>query len=84
MLRVVFAAVPPIQIVDLTAPFEVFARAGGYRVELVTSETHGRIGSSSGLTVSDAIDYRKLRGRVDTLLVPGGDGAEELLCDASS
>ena len=82
MLRVVFAAVPPIQIVDLTAPFEVFARAGGYRVELVSNAPQGLVGSSSGLTVCGAKDYRKLRGEVDTLLLPGGDGAEELLCDA--
>jgi len=80
-LRVVFAAVPPIQIVDLTAPFEVFARAGGYRVELVSNSPGGLVASSSGLTVSGASDYRKLRGKVDTLLVPGGDGAEELACD---
>jgi len=82
MLRIVFAAVPPIQIVDLTAPFEVFARAGGYRVELVSNQPSGRVLSSSGLTLCDAKDYRKLRGEVDTLLVPGGDGAEELACSA--
>src|SRR5277367_465155 len=82
MLRVVFAAVPPIQIVDLTAPFEVFARAGGYRVELVSNAAQGKVGSSCGLTLCDAKDYRKLRGDVDTLLVPGGDGAEEIVCDA--
>ncbi len=81
MLRIVFAAVPPIQIVDLTAPFEVFARAGGYRVELVSNAPNGRIRSSSGLTLCEAKDYRKLRGDVDTLLLPGGDGAEEIACD---
>jgi transcriptional regulator GlxA family with amidase domain len=80
MLRIVFAAVPPIQIVDLTGPFEVFARAGGYRVELVSNAPRGLVRSSSGLTVCDAMDYRKLRGDVDTLLLPGGDGAEEILC----
>jgi transcriptional regulator GlxA family with amidase domain len=81
MLRIVFAAVSPIQIVDLTAPFEVFARAGGYRVELVSNAPHGKVQSSSGLTLCEAKDYRKLRGEVDTLLLPGGDGAEEIACD---
>lgn len=58
----------------------MFARAGGYRVELVTNAPRGLVRSSSGLTVCDAMDYRKLRGDVDTLLVPGGDGAEEIEC----
>lgn len=81
MRTIVFAAVPPVQIVDLTAPFEVFARCGGYRVELVSNAPRGRVTSSCGLTLCDAKDYRSIRGRVDTLLVPGGDGAEELCCD---
>ena len=82
MRRVVFAAVSPIQILDLTAPYEVFARCGGYRVELVSSSRKGEVTSSCGLTMQCAVHYRKLRGSIDTLLVPGGDGAEQLLCEA--
>jgi transcriptional regulator GlxA family with amidase domain len=78
--RVVFVAVPPIQIIDLTAPFEVFARCGGYRVELFS--THASVSSSCGLVVGNATHYARLRGAVDTLLLPGGDGAEELKCDS--
>src|SRR5262249_44113392 len=59
MRRVVFAAVPPVQILDLTAPYEIFARCGGYRVELVTNAPRGLVTSSSGLTVCRAADYRK-------------------------
>ena len=81
--RVVFAAVPPIQILDLTAPYEVFARCGGYRVEMVSSDPKGLVASSSGLVLLGAGNYRKVRGPVDTLLVPGGDGAEEIRCDAA-
>ena len=79
MRRIVFVAVPPVQIIDLTAPYEVFARAGGYSVELFS--TAPQVTSSSGLVVAGARDYRHLRGAVDTLLVPGGDGAEELRCE---
>ncbi len=79
--RVVFAAIAPIQIIDLTAPYEVFARCGGYRVELVSPASGGIVKSSCGLELRGAKDYRKVRGPVDTVLVPGGDGAEELLCD---
>ncbi len=79
--RVIFVAVPPVQIIDLTAPYEVFARCGGYRVELVTNAARGLVASSSGLTLSGANDYRSVRGNIDTVMVPGGDGAEQLLCD---
>jgi transcriptional regulator GlxA family with amidase domain len=82
MRRIVFAAVPPVQILDLIGPFEVFARCGGYRVELVTSSDDLQVTSSSGLTIGNARDYRGVRGTIDTLLVPGGDGAEDLRCDA--
>ena len=80
MRRVIFAAVSPVQIIDLTAPYEVFARCGGYRVELVAPR-RGIVTSSCGLELRGAIDYRTIRGLVDTVLVPGGDGAEQLLCD---
>ncbi len=83
MRRVVFAVVPPVQILDLTAPYEVFARCGGYRVELISAASNDDVTSSCGLIMHGAMDYRKLRGSVDTLLVPGGDGAEQLLCDTA-
>jgi len=81
MRRVVFAAVSPIEILDLTGPFEIFARAGGYQVELVAADAKGHVGSSCGLMLSAAPSYKGVEGEIDTLLVPGGDGAEQLLCD---
>ena len=79
--RVVFVAVPPIQILDLTAPFEVFARCGGYRVELRSASGARAIVSSCGLAIAGAKSYRSLRGPIDTLVLPGGDGAEDIRCD---
>lgn len=76
MKHVVFLAVPPVQILDLTGPFEVFARCGGYRVTLATNAMAGEVGSSCGLQITNAIHYRRLRGPIDTLVVPGGGGAE--------
>ncbi|HEY6393399.1 MAG TPA: GlxA family transcriptional regulator [Bryobacteraceae bacterium] len=81
MKRVVFAAIPPIQILDLTAPFEVFARTGGYRVEVVTNAVYGWVESSCGLAIGQVPHYETVAGDVDTLIVPGGDGAEALACD---
>jgi len=82
MRHIVFIAVPPVQILDLTGPYEVFARCGGYRVTLLSSDRKGAVASSCGLTLSGARHYAGFRGTVDTLIVPGGDGAEQLLCDA--
>lgn len=79
--RVVFLAIPPVQILDLTGPFEVFARCGGYRVELASCDDTGFVTSSSGLTLTGARSYREVRGPIDTLMLPGGDGAEAILCD---
>src|SRR5205823_3813992 len=83
MRRVVFVAVPPIQILDLTGPFEAFSRCGGYKVELFTSDPSGEILASNGLRIVDARHYDRLRGPLDTLLLPGGEGAEELRVDAA-
>jgi transcriptional regulator GlxA family with amidase domain len=82
MRRIVFAAVPPIQILDLTARSKFSPVAGIWR-----GTGFNRFGRRSGefklrLTLCEAKDYRRLRGPVDTLLVPGGDGAEQFLCSA--
>lgn len=76
-----FAAVSPVQILDLTGPFEIFARTGEYRVEVATAAADGCVRSSCGLTIAGAIPYDRIRAPIDTLLVPGGDGAEEIDCD---
>ena len=81
MRRVVFVAVPPIQILDLTGPFEIFSRTGGYRVELATTAEDGLVLSSCGLTIANAVPYQRIRAPIDTLLVPGGEGAEGVKCD---
>jgi transcriptional regulator GlxA family with amidase domain len=79
--RVVFVAVPPVQMLDVVGPVEVFARCGGYRVELVSNRSRRLVRGSSGLVVGEAHHYRHLRGRVDTLLVAGGQGARTALGD---
>lgn len=82
MRRIVFVAIPTgLQIIDLVAPFEVFARCGGYRVQLFSSGPEKFVSASCGLLIGRAQNYRKLRGSVDTLLIPGGRGTEQLLSD---
>jgi transcriptional regulator GlxA family with amidase domain len=80
-----------VQVLDVTGPLEVFARASRvlveqgivdadvYRVMLVGTNA-GPIRSSSGLTLVAECSLRDLPG-VDTLLVSGGVGTEEALKD---
>lgn len=86
--RIVFLAVPPIQLLDLAGPYEIFSRAGRtpsrrvstalgrYRVEVVSTGREALMTSSCALGVAAQGYYRDLRGPVDTLLVVGGDGVE--------
>jgi transcriptional regulator GlxA family with amidase domain len=78
--RVVFLAVPPVQILDVTGPFEVFARSG-YPVVLASLDG-GMVSSSSGLDLGPSTALADLTGPIDTLIVPGGDGAEAHSVDA--
>jgi len=81
MRRIVLLAVPPIQILDLTGPYEIFARCGGYRVEMVSTEPGGLVSSTCGLSLAQATHYSKLRGLIDTILVVGGEGIESGLAN---
>ena len=76
-----FLAVPPIQILDLTGPFEVFARCGGYKVELACFDSSETVSATCGLAVGRATNHRRLRGTIDTLLIVGGEGVERGAAD---
>jgi transcriptional regulator GlxA family with amidase domain len=73
---VAFLVVPPIQILDLTGPWEVFSRCGGYKVELLSVDRRRLVTSTCELVVGNSRHYSELTGRIDTLLVAGGLGAE--------
>jgi transcriptional regulator GlxA family with amidase domain len=81
---VVLVAPEPVQILDVAGPAEVFARAesvlrtlgrppGGYDVELASTTRSSRVAATCGLGLSRAVHYSRQRGRVDTILVLGGD-----------
>jgi transcriptional regulator GlxA family with amidase domain len=79
--RIVFVGVPPVQILDITGPIEVFAQSGDYRVDLVSSSRVHDLQSSCGFAISNIKYYARIHGPVDTLLVAGGVGAESARCD---
>lgn len=77
MRNVLIPVFDGVQSLDVTGPLEVFANAGGYRVQ--TASLGGRpVRTTSGLRIMPDADLRELRVAsrpVDLLLVPGGAGA---------
>jgi transcriptional regulator GlxA family with amidase domain len=90
MRRVVIVAFPDFQLLDVTGPWEVFARttrwlreqgrAGGYALELAATR-RGSLRSSSALSLQVPRPLARLRGGFDTLVVAGGRGVERALGD---
>lgn len=94
--RIVIVVFPGVQSLDLTGPVEVFATANrylgarssfredaGYDVRLVAPEP-GPVTTSSGLTLCVDRRLADVRGKVDTLIVAGGNGTDDLVHDAAS
>lgn len=86
MLMVCF---PGAQILDVTAPLEVFSMATqalalrgvpGYRLE-VAAARRGPVVMSSGLRVMADLALGEVRGPIDTLFVAGGEGVPAALRD---
>ena len=85
--RVVIVAFEGIQVLDVTGPAEVFAMANRgvpaprYSVEVV-ARAAGPVTCSSGLRVVADRSLAECRGRIDTLVVAGGNGTEAAAGDA--
>jgi transcriptional regulator GlxA family with amidase domain len=86
MRRVVIAAFPRVQTLDVLGPAEVFATATrlaggteGYETEVVAAQAGPLRTSSVALHPDLTID--ECRGRIDTLLVAGGRGVHDAARD---
>jgi transcriptional regulator GlxA family with amidase domain len=82
--RVVIAAYPGIQPIDVVGPAEVFNTAArleppGYTVEIAAPERGPLESSTVGLVADKAL--RSLRGPIDTLIVAGGLGVRDACRD---
>ncbi|MDB4977253.1 MAG: transcriptional regulator containing an amidase domain and an AraC-type DNA-binding domain [Myxococcaceae bacterium] len=77
--RVVIACFPGMELLDASGPASVFGAASmlsgkpDYRVELAAHEP-GPVISSCGVALIASRKLSRLRGSIDTLLVPGGFG----------
>jgi transcriptional regulator GlxA family with amidase domain len=89
--RIVFVTYPGITALDLVGPHEVFTaasevsrRMGGeadaYRVEVAAMEP-GLLRTTRGLAVVADRSLASIRGRIDTLVVVGGEGAYDASTD---
>ncbi len=86
--RIIFIAAPGVEILDLVGPLQVFARASEmhsranpgstpiYSVEVVTVSSGRTLVANCGLRITAHGTFREVRGKIDTLLVAGGDAIE--------
>jgi transcriptional regulator GlxA family with amidase domain len=87
--RIVFVAGPGTEILDLVGPLQVFARASDmycrenrgarpiYSIEVVSISSQRSLMANCGLRFSAHKIFREVRGKIDTLLVAGGDAIEQ-------
>jgi transcriptional regulator GlxA family with amidase domain len=92
--RIVFFTLPPVREIDLVGAVDVFTSAnravGGkplYGIKIVNAEkarADRKIAGMCGLSLTCDVDFRSFRGEIDTLLIPGGTGAEENYPDTAA
>jgi transcriptional regulator GlxA family with amidase domain len=76
MRKIVITGPPPVQILDIAGPLEVFAHSPGYEIVLGTPDPGTLLQTSRGFALTNAVPLAQITGRIDTLLVTGGPGAE--------
>src|SRR4051794_39615746 len=81
MRKIVITGPPPVQILDVTGPLEVFANAPDYDVVIASPNGSNVLTTSRGLGLTNAISLNQITGRIDTLMVAGGPGAESGVYD---
>lgn len=83
MRRVVIVGPPPVQILDVSGPLEVFSNAPGYTVQLGTPGTDTHLQTTRGIALTGAIPISEINGPIDTLVIVGGPGSETGVYDDS-
>ena len=76
MRRIVITGPPPVQVLDVTGPLEVFSHASGYEVLLASTDDSHLLQTSRGFALTGAIPLHEFDTPIDTLLIAGGPGAE--------
>src|ERR1700731_588469 len=76
MRKVVISGPPPVQLLDVTGPLEVFSNVADYQVPLVSSNGADQIMTNRGIKLAGAVPRDRVSGPIDTLVIAGGPGAE--------
>jgi transcriptional regulator GlxA family with amidase domain len=76
MRKVVIIGPPPVQVLDVTGPLEVFSNAPDYEIRLANPGVERTLQTNRGIVLADAIPIAEVHGPIDTLIVAGGPGAE--------
>jgi transcriptional regulator GlxA family with amidase domain len=76
MRKVVIVGPPPVQVLDVTGPLEVFSSAGSYDVILGTPGKDRALRTNRNLVLAEALPLGEITGAIDTLVIAGGPGAE--------
>ncbi|MEO8737738.1 MAG: DJ-1/PfpI family protein [Edaphobacter sp.] len=76
MRKVVIVGPPPVQVLDVTGPLEVFSNGPDYDVQLANPGLERTLQTNRGLVFADATPIADIRGPIDTLVIAGGPGAE--------
>jgi transcriptional regulator GlxA family with amidase domain len=76
MRHIVISGPPPVQILDVAGPLEVFSNDEQYKVTLVATGNSDHLLTSRGVTLGNAVRAEDLSESIDTLVIAGGAGAE--------
>jgi transcriptional regulator GlxA family with amidase domain len=76
MRKIVISGPPPVQVLDVTGPLEVFSNVPDYQVEIVSSDGTDHLKTNRGTALSGAVSPATVSGPIDTLVIAGGPGAE--------
>jgi transcriptional regulator GlxA family with amidase domain len=80
--KVVIVGPPPVQVLDVTGPLEVFSSADGYDVTIGTPGPERVLQTNRRFGLTDATPITEINGPIDTLVVAGGPGAETGVYDS--
>jgi putative intracellular protease/amidase len=82
MRKVVIVGPPPVQVLDVTGPLEVFSNAPDYEIQVANPGRERTLQTNRGLRLGDATPIAEVQGPIDTLVIAGGPGAESGSYDA--
>jgi transcriptional regulator GlxA family with amidase domain len=83
MRKVVIVGPPPVQVLDVMGPLEVFSNAPDYEIQLANPGLERSLQTNRGLVLAEATPIADVHGPIDTLVIAGGPGAEIGTYDAN-